>query len=47
MNGLMIKLSLTFVPINAIFIVVKYHDRIEAMIEEYKESAGPFIMKNY
>jgi GTPase Era involved in 16S rRNA processing len=33
MNALMLKHSVSFFPLNAIFIVVKFHDRVESMIE--------------
>ena len=34
-HALLIKHSLTFIPLNAIFIIVKYQDRVDSMIEEF------------
>jgi len=34
-HALLLKHSLTIMPVNAIFVVVKYNDRIEKIIEEF------------
>ena len=34
-------------PVNAIFVIVQYMDRTETMIEYFKETSSPLILKNY
>jgi hypothetical protein len=40
-HGILLKEALTHEPLNAIFVMIEYHDREEAMLEYYDNITAP------